>query len=106
MSIAMRLDHGLGVPGYYDDPMFASSGLTHEQRLNAALADARRAYEEVTGQGFYKPEREAEYAALVAVRDSASSGPAMPADTPPDRPCADPSSDQGSRPGGVPPSQA
>jgi hypothetical protein len=47
---------------------------------------------------------DAAYNALV--RDSASSGPAMPADTQPDRPCADPSSDRDFRPGDVPPSQA
>lgn len=30
-------DHGLGVPGYYDQPMFASGG-SHAQRLAATIA--------------------------------------------------------------------
>jgi hypothetical protein len=66
MSIAMRLDHGLACPGYYDQPMYAGSGVTHAQRLRVALADARRVWEEVTGRGFYKPDREAEYVAIAA----------------------------------------
>lgn len=64
MSMAIRMDHGLGVPGHYDQPIFADSGLTHQQRLDGALRTARQMWEEVVGQGFYRPEKEAEYARL------------------------------------------
>jgi hypothetical protein len=57
MSIAIRLDHGLGVPGYYDQDIFKNSNRpTHQQILECALDDARRAYEEVVYEGFYKNE--------------------------------------------------
>lgn len=62
MSIAIRLDHGLGIPGYYDQ--FEPGG--HEIKLKLALSDARRAYEEISGQGFYRPERDTQYAAIAA----------------------------------------
>ena len=61
MSMALRMDHGLGVPGYYDQQMFGSEAPTHKQRLEAALITARQMWEEVTGHGFYRPEKEAEY---------------------------------------------
>lgn len=63
MSMVIRMDHGLGVPGYYDQPMFGSDAPTHKQRLEAALVTARQMWEEVVGQGFYRPERESFYAA-------------------------------------------
>lgn len=66
MSIAMRLDHRLGVPGYYDGALFSASGISHVQRLEIALLDAKRAWEEVVGHGFYRSDREAEY---VEIRD-------------------------------------
>lgn len=61
ISMAIRMDHGLGIPGYYDQPMFGSDGPTHKQRLDAALSTARQMWEEATGRGFYRPEKEAEY---------------------------------------------
>lgn len=63
MSIAIRLDHGLGVPGFYDQELFAASGVTHARRLQVAIDDARRAYEEVAGSGFYRPDLEDWYRA-------------------------------------------
>lgn len=66
MSMAIRMDHGLGVPGYYDQPMFGSGSPSHKQRLEAALVTARQMWEEVTGHGFYQPEKEAEYARRAA----------------------------------------
>lgn len=70
MSMAIRMDHCLGVPGYYDS--FEHTGgatvASHQQRLDAALATARQMWEEVTGRGFYRPEREAEYAERLAVK--------------------------------------
>jgi hypothetical protein len=64
MSMAIRADHGLGVPGYYDQ--FKDQGVTHAQRVDAALRQMRQLWEEVVGLGFYSPEKEAEYAALAA----------------------------------------
>ena len=64
VSMAIRLDHGLGCPGYYDSPAFSASGLTHKRRLEAAMSTARQLWEEVTGQGFYSREKEQQYARL------------------------------------------
>lgn len=64
MSMAIRYDHGLGVPGYYDQPMFKrENGPSHAQRLVAALTTMRQLYEEVAGTGFYSFTKEAAYAA-------------------------------------------
>lgn len=68
VSMAIRMDHGLGVPGYYDQPMFGNSGPTHQQRLDAAITTARQMWEEATGHGFYRPEKEAEYAARASLK--------------------------------------
>lgn len=65
MSMAIRTDHGLGVPGCYDQFEAGS----HRRRLDVALADMKKVYEEIIGQGFYKPERESEYAALAAYEE-------------------------------------
>ena len=64
VSMAIRLDHGLGCPGYYDSPAFSASGLTHKRRLEAAMSTARQLWEEVAGVGFYSPAREAYYVCL------------------------------------------
>lgn len=64
VSMAIRYDHGLGVPGYYDQQMLAGmDGITHAQRFASTLRTMRQIYEEVSGNGFYSPEREADYAA-------------------------------------------
>jgi len=65
VSMALRMDHGLGVPGYYDQPFFkdSSGGAAHLRRFKAAMGTAQQLWEEVTGHGFYQPEKEAEYAA-------------------------------------------
>ena len=64
VSMAIRLDHGLGCPGYYDSPAFSPSGITHKRRLEAAMSTARQLWEEVAGHGFYSPAREAYYASF------------------------------------------
>lgn len=74
MSMAIRSDHALGMPGYYDNPLFAERGITHKMRLEAALTAARQAHEEVVCAGFYKPEREPAYCALL----DPTAGPAEP----------------------------
>lgn len=65
MSMAIRLDHALGCPGYYDQPIFASQGISHADRLRAALADMEKVYHEVTGYGFYYPGKEEAYAEML-----------------------------------------
>lgn len=36
MSMSIRYDHGLAVPGYYDNDMFRKAGApTHEQKLKS-----------------------------------------------------------------------
>lgn len=64
MSMAVRLDHALGHPGYYDENFFSSHGVTHARRVEVALENMRKVYEEIVGEGFYRPELEADYAAL------------------------------------------
>jgi hypothetical protein len=64
MSMAIRYDHGLGCPGYYDSfPRFEGDG--HQKRLESTLRTMRQLYEEVSGQGFYKPELEGQYVAML-----------------------------------------
>lgn len=70
ISMAIRSDHGLGIPGYYDEmrehlpadhPM---KSVTHAQRMQSTMNSMRQLHEEVVGTGFYKPEREASYAGM------------------------------------------
>lgn len=61
VSIALRLDHGLLLPG------FAETEEEHKRRIECALSDARRAWEECTGNGFWSPERNAGYEASLTV---------------------------------------
>ncbi len=74
VSMAIRLDHGLGCPGYYDSPAFSASGLTHKRRLEAAMSTARQLWEEVAGVGFYSPAREAYYVGLAQPPHQGGSG--------------------------------
>jgi hypothetical protein len=62
MSMAIRYDHGLGCPGYYDQ--FGDGN--HQRRLESTLRTMRQLYEEVTGTGFYSPDKEAYYANMAA----------------------------------------
>jgi hypothetical protein len=57
MSMAVRYDHGLGIPGYYDQEIFSKSGITHAQRLEATLRTMSQLHEEVVGTGFYRPRK-------------------------------------------------
>jgi hypothetical protein len=61
MSMAVRSDHGLGCPGYYDQPLLAKPGVTHAMRLEATLRNMSQIYEEVAGHGFYSPDKEPGY---------------------------------------------
>jgi hypothetical protein len=53
-SMAIRYDHGLGCPGYYDHPPMQRDGVTHERRLEATISTMRQLHEEVVGTGFYR----------------------------------------------------
>ena len=64
MSMSIRYDHALGCPGYYDNALFSSSKTGHADHLRTTLTVMRQLYEEVSGHGFYSPDKEAEYAAL------------------------------------------
>ncbi len=66
MSMALRADHALGCSGYYNQFVFGVSGGGHARRLEVAISEARKQHEEVVGTGFYKPERDAEYRAMLA----------------------------------------
>lgn len=61
VSMAIRNDHGLGVPGYYDQFEPGS----HRKRMDAALSEMRKLYEEVSGYGFYQPEKDEYYESLM-----------------------------------------
>jgi hypothetical protein len=71
MSMAIRYDHALGMPGYYDqmNTAFQRAGMrpqpTHAERLESTLRTMRQLWEEVAGQGFYTPAKEAQYATMV-----------------------------------------
>lgn len=68
-SMAVRLDHGLMCPGYYDQPIF-HGGVTHAQRLNSTLDAMSQLYSEVAGYGFYRPDLEDVYKKLHDGRSS------------------------------------
>lgn len=50
ISMAIRYDHGLGVPGYYDT---LGNSEAHQQRLESTISIMSQLYEEVVGKGFY-----------------------------------------------------
>lgn len=53
-SMAIRYDHGLGVPGYYDQPIFGAENVGHARRLESTMATMRQLHEEVVGTGFHR----------------------------------------------------
>lgn len=60
LSMAIRFDHGLGLPGYYDQELFGKKlggDISHARRLEVALSQMRQLHEEVVGAGFYKAAR-------------------------------------------------
>lgn len=66
MSMAIRSDHALGCPGYYDQKGLGrpNNGVSHARMLECALGDMRKLHEEVVGAGFYSPEKESDYQAM------------------------------------------
>ena len=66
MSMAIRSDHALGCPGYYDQKVLGrlNNGVSHARMLECALGDMRKLHEEVVGAGFYSPEKETDYLAM------------------------------------------
>ena len=63
ISMAIRYDHGLAIPNYYDN-MPIQLGATHKQRFDRAISIMRQLYEEVSGYGFYSADKEAQYLAM------------------------------------------
>lgn len=58
LSMAIRSDHGLGCPGYYDSLSgigVGEGGVTHAMRLEMTMREMRKLWEEVTGRGFWHP---------------------------------------------------
>lgn len=68
MSMALRFDHALGLPGFYD--RMGQPG-DHQRRLEDTLVSMRQVWEEVVGLGFYRPDLEDRYAALRPGGDNA-----------------------------------
>jgi hypothetical protein len=63
VSMAIRADHALGVPGYYDQPLMQRlNGVGHARMLESTMQTMRQLHEEVVGTGFYRSEKETEYA--------------------------------------------
>jgi hypothetical protein len=65
MSMAVRYDHGLGCPGFYDSSFPGEVKISHQMRVDSALRTMRQLYEEVSGYGFYNRDRDAAYVALI-----------------------------------------
>lgn len=89
MSMAIRYDHGLGIPGYYDQPFWqAANNGSQKQRMESTIGIMRQLWEEVVGLGYYAPEKEADYAAMASApsrngRDDTTSqdGQSLPSDS-------------------------
>ena len=65
MSMAIRYDHALGMPGYYDtDAIHKHLGVTHRQRLESTIGTMRQLWQETAGQGFWSPEQDLHYREL------------------------------------------
>ena len=66
MSMAVRNDHALGCPGYYDQKVLGRGfhDVSHARMVECALSEMRKLHEEVVGAGFYSPEKEAGYVAM------------------------------------------
>ena len=55
-SMAIRYDHGLAIPGYYDQEISQGLFVSHNAKLKATLKIMEQLYEEVAGYGFYRYE--------------------------------------------------
>jgi len=75
MSMALRYDHALGCPGYYDGDWTKTTGITHAQRLESTLSHMRKIYEEVARQGFYQDDKECFYASMAIAAQPAPDAP-------------------------------
>ena len=64
MSMAIRYDHALGMPGYYDSDVYKHLGVTHQQRLENTISTMRQLWQETAGQGFWSPEKDLYYREL------------------------------------------
>ena len=65
-SMAIRYDHGLGIPDYYNQPLNRPDYVDkyedwHSRKLDSTIRTMRQLHEEVVGTGFYKPHKEDYY---------------------------------------------
>ena len=63
ISMALRMDHAFGMP---DMGEFEYRKPNIRAWQDARLTELRKAHEEVVGTGFYSPEKEADYTAMLA----------------------------------------
>lgn len=80
-SMALRFDHGIFAPAFPGAKFIPSTEEERQQRIEVTRTIMRQLHEEVVGKGFYRPEREAEYAAKSAPR-LAQPSPTTPKETP------------------------
>jgi hypothetical protein len=62
LSIALRLDHSLLAPVWFKAG--SPPAEDRRRRIEMALSDARKVWEEVTGHGFWRPENNEDYEAM------------------------------------------
>lgn len=74
-SMMLRYDHALGCPGYYDQPIYSDSGLTHEQRKDSALRLMKQLYDEVAGNGFFRWKKQSFFEKLFSLFKKSQSSP-------------------------------
>lgn len=65
ISMALRYDHSLGDRSYYTHNIQPFSKITWERKMNDTINLMRQVYEEVSGNGFYKPELEEKYTSIL-----------------------------------------
>jgi hypothetical protein len=78
ISMALRQDHGLGVPGYYDATPWGDAPVAerHWRRFQGAVNAMRQLYEEASGHGFWSPENDCEYVATYVAAQPDAARPA------------------------------
>lgn len=68
-SMALRYDHGVFMPADPTSSLLPVSEEARARRINSIITTMRQIHEEVVGLGFYRPEREATYAARLPAKD-------------------------------------
>lgn len=63
VSMALRYDHGLGLPEFYNS--LTGDPQEHQRRLTSTISTMRQLYKEAVDNGFYRPELEESYLRLL-----------------------------------------